>query len=397
MHGARRITKREARVFLLRAHFLFGPKMRGGGSAVARVVNHLRAVQVDSIDVAGTNQDIALASRIEGYSREHLERFLYGERGAFEYWLKCLCLLPVSGMPFYRRRMRQCRQWLDALMRDHGDTVKGMLRQIRANGPMSSADFDDERKCRGGWGNRQRLAKEVLETLWDAGVLMIHHRSGRQRYYELQGRCVACEEPARSVSEYERRAVLDISSAMRLVCVKGRASQIWYSVGRCKAGAALVREGALVPVEVEGSGRPYHVLSEDLPMLDCLRAPRRKHVRLLAPLDSMLWDRETSRDIFDFKCSFEVYKPVGQRKYGYYCLPILYGTDIVGRCDIARARDAGLMTVKGVWWEEGFAPGSEFIKELAEALEGHAGFLGMGGVSLTVERFEGRRELAGMV
>ena len=68
LHEARRITKREARVFLLRAHFLLGPKMRGGGSAVARVVNHLRAVQVDSIDVAGRNHDIALASRIEGYA-----------------------------------------------------------------------------------------------------------------------------------------------------------------------------------------------------------------------------------------------------------------------------------------------------------------------------------------
>ena len=328
---------------------------------------------------------------------EHLDRFLYEERGAFEYWLKCLCLLPVSGMPFYRRRMRQCRRRLDALMGDHGDTVKGMLWQIRANGPMSSSDFDDERKCRGGWGNRQRLAKEVLETLWDVGVLMIHHRSGRQRYYELSERCVACEEPARSAGEYERRAVLDISSAMRLVCVKGGASQIWYSVGRSKAGAALVREGALVPVEVEGSRRPYHVLSEDMPALDCLRAPRRKYVRLLAPL-TRCCGTGRRRGIYSIlNASFEVYKPVGQRKYGYYCLPILYGTDIVGRCDIARARDAGRMTVKGMWWEEGFAPGREFLAELAAALEGHARFLGMEGVGLTVERFEGRRELAGMV
>jgi uncharacterized protein len=397
LHEVRRITKREARVFLLRAHDLLGPKMRGVEGAVARVVNHLRAVQVDPLDVAGRNHDIALASRIEGYRPEQLDRFLYEERGAFEYWLKCLCVLPISGMPFYRRRMRQCGRWLDSLAEDHGDTVKGMLRQISVNGPMSSSDFDDDRKCRGGWKNRQRLAKRVLETLWDAGVLMIHHRGGRQRYYELKERCVAPDGPAMSGGEYERRAVLDICSAMRLVAIKDRPSQAWYSIGQSRAGAELVREGALVPVEVEGSGRPYHVLSEDLPTLDCLRAPRRKYARLLAPLDSMLWDRETSRDIFDFECLFEVYKPPKQRKYGYYCLPVLYGTDIVGRCDVARARGTGTMAVKSVWWEEGFAPAGEFLAELAEALGEHARFAGMEGVSLRGARFEGRKVLEGMM
>ena len=123
----------------------------------------------------------------------------------------------------------------------------------------------------------------------------------------------------------------------------------------------------------------------------------RRRVRLLAPLDSMLWDRKMVKDIFDFECSFEVYKNPKDRKYGYYCLPILYGSDIVGRCDLAKDKHNRLMAVNSIHWENGFSPSCEFINEFAVALRDHMRFLGMARISIPKTGFAGRRELRALL
>jgi uncharacterized protein YcaQ len=47
-----------------------------------------------------------------------------------------------------------------------------------------------------------------------------------------------------------------------------------------------------------------------------------------------------------------VYKPLEQRKFGYYTLPILWGDRLVGRFDPKLDRATGTLVVNGFWLED---------------------------------------------
>jgi uncharacterized protein YcaQ len=57
------------------------------------------------------------------------------------------------------------------------------------------------------------------------------------------------------------------------------------------------------------------------------------YIRVLAPLDNLLWDRVLVHKLFDFQYTWELYVPAKKRKYGYYVLPILYHNKIIARME----------------------------------------------------------------
>ncbi len=100
-------------------------------------------------------------------------------------------------------------------------------------------------------------------------------------------------------------------------------------------------------------GRAGWIRGEDLELaarLEKLRPPRDAGV-LLSPFDPLLWDRKRVQMLFDFEQVLEVFKPAHQRKYGYYCLPVLSGDELVGRCDLKADKTAGRMHVLSVHHE----------------------------------------------
>ena len=69
-------------------------------------------------------------------------------------------------------------------------------------------------------------------------------------------------------------------------------------------------------------------------------------VRILGPLDPLLWDRDLVRHVFDFEYVWEVYKPAHQRRWGWYVCPILHRDRLIGRVDAQTHR---------FWFEKGVA------------------------------------------
>jgi len=68
--------------------------------------------------------------------------------------------------------------------------------------------------------------------------------------------------------------------------------------------------------------------------------------------------------MFGFRYVWEVYKPVSQRQYGYYVLPVLYGDRFVARFEPRLDREAGELTILSWHWE----PGESLTDGLAGAL-----------------------------
>ena len=79
-------------------------------------------------------------------------------------------------------------------------------------------------------------------------------------------------------------------------------------------------------------------------------APR---AAILAPLDNLTWDRRYLRKLFGFEYLWEVYKPVAERRWGYYVLPFRAGDRIVGRVDLKADRKARRLLVLNAHEEDG--------------------------------------------
>jgi len=147
--------------------------------------------------------------------------------------------------------------------------------------------------------------------------------------------------------------------------------------------AALVREGLVRAVAVEGQRSPWFVRAEDLAALeraDRRRAPSRG-TTLLAPFDSFLWHRERTQRLWGYDYRVEIYVPGHLRTHGYYSLPVLHEGQLVGRVDAKTHREAGVLEARHVhlepWLAKGLAPPRPHWGKVDrdEALAGIAGAL----------------------
>ena len=126
----------------------------------------------------------------------------------------------------------------------------------------------------------------------------------------------------------------------------------------------LVEEGLLERVRVHGRPTVY------LAPAGFMHRPRGRvdaAMRILGPLDPLLWNRVLVQQAFGFDYVWEVYKPAHQRRWGWYVCPLLHRGRLVGRLE-ARVEGQTLV-VQRVWPEEG-APLDQ--DALALCLERHA-------------------------
>jgi uncharacterized protein YcaQ len=96
-------------------------------------------------------------------------------------------------------------------------------------------------------------------------------------------------------------------------------------------------------------------------------------VRLLAPFDPVVWDRQRFEMLWGWAYRFEAYTPVAKRKLGYYALPLLWRDRIVGWANVS-------MTNGKLHAALGFVNGrrprdSRFARELEAELERMRRFL----------------------
>ena len=61
---------------------------------------------------------------------------------------------------------------------------------------------------------------------------------------------------------------------------------------------------------------------------------------MLSPFDSLVWYRERVERLFGLRHRLEAYVPKHKRVYGYFAMPVLSGTTIVGLVDPGRRDDA---------------------------------------------------------
>jgi uncharacterized protein len=400
-----------ARRFVVRRQLLDPPRsLPEKPESVLRVVDRLGSLQFDPLEVPGArNHDLVLHARIRGYRREWCDRWLYGkDRRLIELYNKSLNILPTDELPYYRLAWSRGASSYREFLAEHASLAKRIRDQIREHGPVSTASFRDvQDRVQWWWDNSPststKAARAMLEAMFVVGEMGISRRDGSRRFYDLIERLVPADLLRKHASEEEQRrhrllsrhrgvGLMGVGGAGELVLGTGKASE------RARTTAALVEDGTLIPVAVEGFREVRHVLADELSVLHATARPKRHttpSVSLVAPLDPVMWDRRLVKGLFDFDYIWEVYVPEPKRRHGYYVLPILFGDRLVGRIEPRLTRGSPSLRIADIWFEDGFAPMDElgFIPALADALDAYRRFVG--GRSVTWPRTRPGRDLAG--
>ena len=377
------ISKEVARRFLiLRQGFL----QKRGKHGTLEAIKQLECIQIDPISVIHPNQHLVLHNRVIDYKPSYLDELLYKDKLVFEYWCNEKSIISIEDFRYFRYRMENPTQFhspfyerIKAQRKKLQKEIHHALSEIKMHGPLSARELEQKGKIKG------KVATRVLNLLWDCGDLSIHHVEGNRRYYDLAERMLlpVVGMNAPSKEEYERFMIRKYMGAYGLVDTRDwrfgwlplQASQRKTIVEK------MVEDNELCPVKVEGVKRTYYVLNEHLSLLENSDASISERFHFIAPLDNLLWNRRMISEIFDFTYSWEVYKIPEKRIYGYYVMPILYGTRFIGRFDPKLDRQNKTMIVNSLLLEEkGFD--KSLITELAATLQRFLEFHGVSQISI---------------
>lgn len=331
---------------------------------IAGLIQHLGALQLDAIQVIARAHHHQLYTRLPGYREPQLAA-AEESRQIFEYWSHAAAYLPMSHYRFARVRMDRLREGQKHWFEKNARLCRFVLDRIRAEGPLKASDFVRAKAGWWAWSDE----KKALEQLFHEGELMVSHRDGFQKVFDLSERVLPRNVITSSASEQEYAAHL-VRSFLRAQGL-GRVEEFSYLRRQDKPLVKIAVEGMLQSGELTTAGDEL-MLTEDL-----AEEPAKisRKVRLLSPFDPLVLQRKRLKRLFGFDYQLECYVPAAKRKFGYFCLPILYRDTFAGVVDLKADRAAGVLRIKALHWKQ--APKSGLQAGFNKALGDFARFHGL--------------------
>lgn len=365
------ITKQQARQFILAKQGLIGSYRFVGKDGAYQYVRQAGCIQYDPVDVCGKNAELTLLSRVKGFKKSMLQDLLYKDRLLVDYADKELSIWPTEDWPYfssYRERSVKLGETFEGLE----ELKEQAISYIEQNGPVCSKTLPIEGEIfwhssmhwSGNWDKLSSAARSVLEQLYTDGILVIHHKQGSHKYYDLASKYISssildADNPCKDEESFNRWRLLRRIGAVGLLWDKNSTAFLGININaeaRKKLLSKLKADGKICPVVVEGFKSLFYFRSEDEPLMKAVidgSADLKPRMSFIAPLDPLMWDKALIKALWDFQYSWEIYTPVVKRKYGYYTLPILFEDKFVGRIETVADRKESVLRVKDVWWEEG--------------------------------------------
>ena len=333
--GGRAVDLAEARRVAVRSQLL-----DGSATSVLETVRRLGFLQLDPIATVAPAQQLVLWSRLGTYDVAELEGLCWEARVLFEW---DAFVWPIEELPLVRGLMRRwttsrhyaSERWVREFIAENRSFRRYVLRELERRGPILSRELDD--RARGAreehrWYGTRRVGL-MLTSLHLRGEIAVAGRLGGQRLWDLAERVLPDSDvlPLREAEQrFEER--------------RFRSLGVRLSPGGFEAH----------PDAVDG----------DVP----------ERVTVLSPFDRLIHDRDRTEALFGFRYRLEMFVPKAKRVYGYYVLPILRGTELIGRIEPVFDRKKGVLRIEAAWAEPG-AP-ADAGPQIRTALEQLAAWLG---------------------
>jgi hypothetical protein len=345
-----------------------------GRPGALRALERLGYVQIDTISVVARAHNHTLWARVPNFQPRHIDALLQ-RKEAFEYWFHAAAYLPMRDYRFSLLRKHAIKSGERHWYRSPDlKLMQRLLDQIRADGPVRARDFENPTRGSTGWWD-WKPAKRALEQLFMQGDLMISGREGFQKVYDLPERVLPAniDDRVPSMTEFAGH-LIDVTLASHGFATKKSFSYSRRGQPLRVAIDAVLNQrcesGALVSGKLSG-GQTIFGAPDDL-----ATAQRRPlaQVRLLSPFDNAIIQRERSQVLHAFDYQLECYVTASKRRYGYYCLPILYRDRFVGRVDCKAHRREGRFEILRLHIEREPDEPEQFVEAFSNVLKAYAAF-----------------------
>ncbi len=367
------------------AALLGSPPLKPTTDSAVEVARHFGGIQIDPTRTVERTQHLVLWSRIRNYERTLLDQVLK-QRRAFE--LDAF-ITPVERLPELRH---VASTWLDGpgawrtktrgFLEGNAAFRQSIIDQLRANGAMQSRQFDDSSVKVSwestGWTHGKNTTR-MLEFMSVCLEVVVAGRVGQERLWDLPERVFPRDAPTAELTreQYEEARVMRAARRFGIATLQEiRLRAYGLSIPDSKALLGrLVEEGRLTAVRLALPGGEVGAFA--LPQaLDA--ADRATRTTLLSPFDPLVYDRDRTARLFGFNYKLEMYKPIAQREFGHFVLPVLHNAELIGRLDSERDRKKNELVVRKLHWEGEKPPARNVRAAVDTAIDELAAFVRAG-------------------
>ena len=398
------ITPEFARRIALHAQLLDGSaELPAGKEGVARIIERLGYVQIDTIAVIERAHHHTLQTRAADYNAVLLHELQAKDRRVFEYWGHAMSYLPMADYRYYLPRMQQFAAskspGIQRRLKQCGHLLQPILERIRQEGPVTSKDFETLPQEKGGTWWDWKPSKIALELLLWRGEIMVTERRKFQKVYDLTERVLpeGLDTRMPSEAEVEEFRVRRAFAAYGLARAKDIHAFLQLESkerGKTTVLAELVEAGEVIALTIQNhNGAEYYTLPATLEQADQFsRRPPTLH--FLSPFDNLIIRRDRLQYLFGFDFALECYLPAKKRTYGYFLVPILWGDKFVGRFDPKADRKSKTLILRNLVFEPDFQDFEAFLPLFRRKLREFARFNQCNAISIekstprTIELFQ---------
>jgi uncharacterized protein YcaQ len=300
-------------------------------TSLKKAMERLGFVQADPIRSPARAQDLILRHRVTNYRINDLEE-RYPQLDLEEAFLYAYGFMPNRVFQFVRRN--------EAIQLSKRE--REVLEVVRESGAMHPARLRERlgaKRVRNAWGGFSQDTKKALDRLHHAGHLRVVRRDNGIRVYQAAAPISDGRAPGERFADLVHLLVGIFAPSPR------RSLQSMLSrIGKRRVPAGVTRQMLADLIERrELREEIVDGVSYILPKRIRAMPETERTVRILAPFDPIVWDRSRFEHLFGWPYRFEAYVPKAKRVRGYYAMPLLWGTDIIGW--VNGSVDGGQLTV----------------------------------------------------
>ncbi|MDX8154504.1 crosslink repair DNA glycosylase YcaQ family protein [Acinetobacter pittii] len=344
-----------------------------GMDGALQAIEHLGYVQIDTISVVERAHHHILWSRVPDYELSHLNS-LVGERQIFEYWYHAASYLPMKDYRYALPAMMSVRKG-ESRYFNRGDQqlMNEILARVRAEGKIRLRDIDkNNKKSLGNWWNTGP-GRRAFEQLYMQGDLMICERNGMEKVFDLTERCLPGNIDLSMPTLYEYAQYLFNNT------LRAHGAFTWKQLVHLKKNDLKETMRVVLKEQIDAGVVSAIKLENGQTLYVDVAAIEKKvstdfGLKILSPFDNSLIHRDRLASLFEFDYRIECYVPAAKRIYGYFCLPILYQDELVGRVDCKAHRSIKELEVISLHLEKTVKNKELFFFELEQELKRFAAF-----------------------